>query len=77
MAQNNKDPKKCWECQKATSILCKGCSKPVCSRHGHVIRRSIYCSECFQKHRKVGLMKSWGSVLILAAVAIVIWLFSR
>ena len=75
MAENTKKAPKCWKCQKPTQLLCKGCKKPICSIHGHVIRRSAYCSQCFEKHRKVGLMKSWGAVLILGAVAILLWVF--
>ena len=63
---------KCKECGKSTTIKCPGCNLHVCSTHSHLINHKVYCADCFLNQRKIGLLKMWGSLFGLIALAIIV-----
>ncbi len=64
---------KCSQCNNDTTMACHGCKKPICNRHSHIIRRAVYCFDCFQEQKKKGLIKSWGMILVLGGIALAVF----
>ena len=69
--QNQIKVQKCFKCGKKTDIECFRCHSPICSKHTFWIRKNFYCEADFYHERKVGIIKMWGAILILAIVGVI------
>ena len=68
--QNQIKVQKCFKCGKNTDIECYRCHSPICSNHTFWIKKNFYCEADFYRERKIGLIKMWGAILILAIIGV-------